>query len=108
MIIEHALLPVRPESADAFEAAFAEARPLIAGMPGFRRLTLSRCVEQPGHYLLLVEWDRLEDHVEGFRGAPEYQRWKALLHHFYEPFPTVLHFDPVTLPAVAARRENSQ
>ncbi|WP_431970729.1 antibiotic biosynthesis monooxygenase family protein [Nocardia sp. bgisy134] len=115
MIVEHALLPVRPELAAAFEAAFAEARPLIAGMPGFRSLSLSRCVESPGVYLLLVEWERLSDHVDGFRGSPEYQQWKALLHHFYEPFPVVEHFEPMLTdptygapPAVTAGVPNSQ
>ncbi|MEU1997949.1 antibiotic biosynthesis monooxygenase [Nocardia gamkensis] len=97
MIIEHALLPVRPERAADFEAAFAAARPIIASMPGFRSLSLSRGVESPGSYLLRVEWDRLDDHVVGFRGSPEYQRWKDLLHHFYDPFPVVEHFTPVPL-----------
>lgn len=97
MIIEHALLPVRPELAADFEAAFAAARPIIASMPGFRALSLSRGLESPGSYLLRVEWDRLDDHVVGFRGSPEYQRWKDLLHHFYDPFPVVEHFTPVQL-----------
>ena len=96
MILEHAPLPVRPGMADEFLAAFAEARPIIAGMPGCRGVRLSRCVEDPDQFLLLVEWDTLEDHTEGFRGSPEYDEWKALLHHFYEPFPTVLHFTDVT------------
>ncbi|MBF6299964.1 antibiotic biosynthesis monooxygenase [Nocardia amamiensis] len=100
MIIEHALLPVRPESAADFEAAFAAARPIIASMPGFRSLSLSRGIESPGSYLLRVEWDHLDDHVVGFRGSPEYQRWKDLLHHFYDPFPVVEHFAPV-VPAAA-------
>ena len=68
----------------------------IASMAGFRSLRLSRCVEQPNRYLLLVEWDRLEDHTEGFRGSPEYKQWRALLHHFYDPFPTVEHYKLVT------------
>lgn len=93
MVLEHALLPVRPGDEQAFEAAFAEALPLIAGTAGFRGLTLSRCVERPGTYLLLVEWERLEDHTVGFRGSPEYRQWRALLHHFYEPFPVVEHFE---------------
>ncbi len=97
MIIEHALLPVRPERAADFEAAFAAARPIIASMPGFRSLSLSRGVESPGSYLLRVEWDHIDDHVVGFRGSPEYQRWKDLLHHFYDPFPAVEHFAPVLL-----------
>jgi heme-degrading monooxygenase HmoA len=95
VILEHALLPVAPIRHAEFEAAFAEARPLIAGMPGFRSLTLSRCIEDDGTYLLLVEWENLEDHTVGFRGSPEYQEWRRLLHSFYDPFPTVLHFEPV-------------
>jgi heme-degrading monooxygenase HmoA len=95
VILEHALLPVRPGQEAAFEAAFTEARAIIAAMPGFGGLTLSRCVERPGTYLLLVHWERLEDHTESFRGSPEYGRWRALLHHFYDPFPTVEHFTAV-------------
>ncbi|MBH0780265.1 antibiotic biosynthesis monooxygenase family protein [Nocardia bovistercoris] len=106
MIIEHVLLPVAPDRGAEFEAAFAAARPLIEATPGFRSLSLSRCVEAPGTYLLLVEWDRLEDHTEGFRGSARYARWSELLHHFYDPFPTVRHFEPVSQPeaspAVAA------
>jgi heme-degrading monooxygenase HmoA len=95
VILEHALLPVRPGREPAFEAAFAEASSLIAAMPGFAGLTLPRCLERPGTYLLLVQWERLEDHTEGFRGSPEYQRWRAQLHHFYDPFPSVEHFTTV-------------
>ena len=92
MIIEHVLLSVRPDSTAAFETAFARARLIIESMPGFRALSLSRCVETAGTYLLLVEWDTLRDHVEGFRGSPEYARWSRLLHHFYDPFPVVSHY----------------
>ncbi|MFN8076610.1 MAG: antibiotic biosynthesis monooxygenase [Kineosporiaceae bacterium] len=95
MILEHARLSVRPGRADEFETAFAEATTIIAGMRGFRTLRLSRCLERPDTYLLLVEWDTLADHTEGFRGSPEYQRWRALLHHFYDPFPTVEHYADV-------------
>lgn len=95
MIIEHALLTVRPGEQERFEAAFGEARPLIAATPGFRGLRLSRCLERDTGYLLLVEWDRLADHTEGFRGSPAYQEWKALLHSFYDPFPVVEHFTTV-------------
>lgn len=95
MIIEQALLPVRPGAEPDFEAAFARAYPIIAGMPGFGGLSLTRCVERRSVYLLLVRWARLADHTEGFRGSPEYERWRALLHHFYDPFPVVEHFAPV-------------
>ena len=92
MILEVAILDVRPGSEAAFEAAFAEARPLIASIDGFLGLELRRCVEKPSRYALLARWRRLEDHTEGFRGSPQYQRWRELLHHFYDPFPTVEHY----------------
>jgi heme-degrading monooxygenase HmoA len=96
MILEHAALDVIPGEEDAFEQAFDEAKGIIGSMPGFLGLQLHRCVERANRYLLLVEWERLEDHTEGFRGSAGYQRWRALLHHFYEPFPVVEHYRPVT------------
>lgn len=96
MILEHAVLEVVPGQEASFEVAFGEAQHLIAGMPGFLGLSVSRCVERPSRYLLLVRWARLEDHTEGFRGSEPYERWRELLHRFYEPFPDVDHYgEPV-------------
>ncbi len=92
MILESAILTVRPGQAEAFEAAMKQARPLIAASPGFQKIEVRPCLERPGNYLLLVWWDRLEDHTEGFRTSERYEKWRSLLHHFYEPFPTVEHF----------------
>jgi heme-degrading monooxygenase HmoA len=94
-VLEHARLDVKPGESAAFEAAFADAREYLERSPGFRGLSLSRCVEEPDVYLLLVRWDSVEDHETGFRGSPGYQRWKALLHHFYDPFPVVQHYREV-------------
>lgn len=91
-ILEVALLDVKPGDAGAFEQAFAEAQRIISSMPGYRWHQLQRCLEDENRYLLLVSWERLEDHTEGFRQSREYQEWKRLLHHFYDPFPTVEHY----------------
>jgi heme-degrading monooxygenase HmoA len=93
MILECAHMQVRDGQAAAFEMAFAEAQAIIASMPGYRSHELQRCIEKAGHYLLLVRWDTVADHEEGFRKSPQYQQWKKLLHHFYDPFPTVLHYE---------------
>lgn len=92
MILEVAVLDVRPGESEAFEAAFRQAQAIIASMPGYRSHQLQRCVENADRYLLLVEWDTLEAHTVGFRQSAEYQRWKELLHRFYDPFPTVEHY----------------
>jgi heme-degrading monooxygenase HmoA len=83
---------VKPGEETAFEAALKEAQPLIAATPGFRTIAVQRCIETPNRYLLLVEWEKLEDHTVGFRQSARYEKWRALLHRFYDPFPRVEHF----------------
>ena len=100
MILEVATLDVIPEETEAFVEAFGQAQRIIASMPGYQSHELRRCIEKDNRYLLLVHWDTLEAHTEGFRRSPQYQEWKALLHHFYDPFPTVEHYAPVALPAM--------
>ena len=95
MILEHALLDILPGQESEFEAAFRQARPIIAGTSGFRSLRLERCMENSSRYLLLVEWERLEDHTMVFRQSDDYEKWRMLLHRFYHPFPTVEHYEAV-------------
>jgi heme-degrading monooxygenase HmoA len=93
-ILEVAILRVRASACEEFEAAFREASGIISSMPGYLGHELRRCAEASNQYLLLVHWRTLEDHTVGFRQSPEYQRWRSLLHHFYDPFPTVEHYGP--------------
>ena len=93
MILEIAQLQVRAGQGAAFEAAFAQAQRIISSMPGYLGHELQRCLEQADHYMLLVRWRSVEDHEIGFRTSAEYQQWRQLLHHFYDPFPTVLHYE---------------
>jgi heme-degrading monooxygenase HmoA len=97
MILETAMLQVKDGLAQDFEDAFKKASTIISSMSGYLWHELHRCIEAEGKYLLLVRWNKLEDHTIGFRGSQEYQEWKRLLHHFYEPFPTVEHFAQVEL-----------
>ena len=93
MILEVAQLNVRPGQASAFELAFSEAKSIISSMPGYISHELQRCIEDENKYVLLVKWETLESHTIGFRHSTEYLEWKRLLHHFYDPFPTVEHFE---------------
>lgn len=95
LVVEHVVLPVIVGREVEFETAFAEAQHIVLSMPGCREVSLSRGVEHPNTYLLLIRWDTVEDHEIGFRQSPEYLEWKALLHHFYDPFPTVEHYTEV-------------
>ncbi len=95
MILEVAMLQVKPGLTDHFELNFKQASRIISRVNGYKSHELQKCVEDQNKYILLVHWDTLEDHTMGFRGSEEYQEWKKLLHHFYEPFPTVEHYEIV-------------
>ena len=99
-MLEVAILDIRPGKSEAFEVAFLGAQHIIAASLGYRRHELRRCVEAADRYLLLVWWDSLESHTKGFRQSAGYERWRELLHHFYDPFPTVEHY--IVVPGAAA------
>ena len=99
MILEAAILNVKSGEEAAFELAFKVASRLISGRQGYVSHELHRDLETSNRYLLLVSWEALEDHTIGFRGSPEYEEWKRLLHHFYDPFPRVDHFERVEIQA---------
>jgi heme-degrading monooxygenase HmoA len=93
MILEVAILDVVPGRENEFQAAFAKASPIISSMSGYVSHQLQRCIEKQNRYILLVNWEKLEDHTVGFRGSEQYQEWRKLLHHFYDPFPKVEHYE---------------
>jgi heme-degrading monooxygenase HmoA len=96
MILEAAEIRISPANKRDFEAAFTEARKIIASMPGFISHQLQRGIETDGRYLLLVEWRTVEDHTLGFRQSPQFQRWRELLGPFFASPPAVEHYERVS------------
>lgn len=97
MILEAAILQIKQGMEEEYEEAFRQASDIIASMKGYISHELQKCIEVEGKYILLVKWETLEDHAIGFRQSKAYQEWKQQLHHFYDPFPTVEHFQKVDL-----------
>jgi heme-degrading monooxygenase HmoA len=95
MILEVAILDVIPGQEVEFQAAFGSASSIISSMAGYVSHQLQRCLETRNRFILLVQWETLDAHTIGFRGSEKYQEWKTLLHHFYDPFPTVEHYELV-------------
>ena len=95
MILEVAILDVIAGKEIEFEKAFAKAQKIISCMPGYSSHQLQKCIEKENRYILLVNWQKLEDHTIGFRESDQYQEWRALLHHFYDPFPEVEHYTSI-------------
>ena len=97
MILEVAVLNIKSGLNADFEKAFAEAQEIIAAQSGYVSHELQKCIEVDNQYILLVKWQTLEDHAQGFRGSAEYETWRQLLHHFYDPFPVVEHYALLSL-----------
>ena len=92
MILEVAILNIKKGQSEAFEKAFSSAEKIISSMKGYINHQLKKCIEENDKYILLVNWETIEDHQIGFRKSKKYQQWKTELHHFYQPFPTVQHY----------------
>lgn len=105
MILEIAQLQVKQGQGAHFEAAFLTAQHIIASMPGYVGHELQKCIERADHYMLLVRWESVEHHEIGFRNSEKYQEWRQLLHDFYDPFPTVLHYEQVAGSSANAEQE---
>jgi SAM-dependent methyltransferase/heme-degrading monooxygenase HmoA/ribosomal protein S18 acetylase RimI-like enzyme len=97
MILESVILNIILGKEQEFEKNFAQAEKIIIKMNGYIDHELQKSLEHKNIYLLLVKWETIEDHQIGFRKSPEYQEWKGLLHHFYDPFPEVKYFQLVGL-----------
>lgn len=92
MVLEVAILYVIKDLTEEFENSFFKAQKIISKMHGYISHDLKKCIEEHGKYILLINWENLEDHTIGFRQSDEYQEWKKLLHHYYNPFPIVEHY----------------
>lgn len=92
MILEVAILNIKEGLSLEFERSFQKVENIISSMKGYISHQLKKCIEEENKYILLVNWETIEDHEIGFRKSDEYQQWKTLLHHFYDPFPIVEHY----------------
>ena len=95
MILEVAILNIKDRLDLDFETAFKKAEAIISSMEGYISHSFQKCIEKDNQYILLVNWKNLEDHTIRFRQSKEYQEWKTLLHHYYDPFPEVEHYQSV-------------
>lgn len=95
MVIEIADFSIRPGSEEEFAAAYQRAWPQIVGASGFRSARMTRGIESTSRFVLIVEWDSVTDHTEGFRTSPAYQRWRELIGPYFAGEPTVEHFEDV-------------
>jgi heme-degrading monooxygenase HmoA len=95
MVLEVALVDVTPGQEGAFASAYAEARPILAGTPGCKSVRMTRGIETPDRFVLLVEWDSVEAHEQNFRASDRFGQWRALIGPYFAHPPRVEHFTDI-------------
>jgi heme-degrading monooxygenase HmoA len=91
MVLEQAVFEVVPGTEAEFVAAYGTARQLVAMTQGCLTMRMTRGVEVPNRFVLLVEWDSIDSH-EGFRASDRFPRWRALIDEHFSAPPKVEHF----------------
>jgi heme-degrading monooxygenase HmoA len=92
MVLEVADFEIRPGAEDEFLAAYHGVRDVLTGTPGCRSARMTRGVETPSRFVLLVEWDSVAAHEENFRGSDRFTAWRAAIGPFFAGAPRVEHF----------------
>ncbi len=92
MVLEVALIDVQPGQEDAFASAYAQARPWLADTEGCITVRMTRGVESPSRFVLLVEWDSIEAHEKNFRATDRFDQWRGIIGPFFAKPPVVEHF----------------
>lgn len=95
MVLEVALIDVLPGREDEFAAAYARGHAVLAGTPGCRSVRMTRGVESPSRFVLLVEWDSVAAHEDNFRATDRFATWRDLIGPFFAAPPRVEHFTDV-------------
>ncbi|MFL6129142.1 MAG: antibiotic biosynthesis monooxygenase family protein [Mycobacteriales bacterium] len=99
MVVEVAVFEIKPGEEDAFVAAYHRVRSEVTGTPGCLSVRMTRGIESPGRFVLLVEWESLDAHLVGFRGTERFTRWRAGLGPYFAAPPEVQHYSDVGTPA---------
>ena len=95
MVLEVALIDVNPGQEDDFAAAYRKGHPVLASTPGCRSVRMTRGVESPSRFVLLVEWDSVEAHTRNFRESERFTTWRSLIGPYFAAPPLVEHFTDV-------------
>jgi heme-degrading monooxygenase HmoA len=92
MVIEVALIDVREGFEDDFAAAYRTAYPVLTSTPGCRSARMTRGVESPSRFVLLVEWDSVEAHQQEFRATERFVTWRGLIGPYFAQPPRIEHY----------------
>jgi heme-degrading monooxygenase HmoA len=104
MVLEVATFDVTPGQEDEFTAAYQRVKHLLTSTAGCRSARMTRGIESPSQFILIVEWDTVEAHVQGFRGSDRFPSWRAAISPYFAGSPHAEHYADVQPAGTSGRR----
>jgi heme-degrading monooxygenase HmoA len=97
MILEIADITIQAGKNTEFDEAIERGvRQAIACAKGFKSFKIQKGIENPQRYLLMIEWETLDNHIVDFRNSPAFLEWRAIVSPFFAAPPAVEHFQLLT------------
>jgi quinol monooxygenase YgiN len=92
MITEIAIFQAVPGKEDAFAQGIQQGIEVVKRDARCQAIAVHRCIEDPARFLLVVEWESLEAHTEGFRKSPLFAEWRSHITGLFVDSPAVHHY----------------
>ena len=92
MIVEYTRYKIEAARREPFKAAYQEAAESLQASPHCQFYELSHCVEDPDYYVLRIEWDSEEGHLQGFRSSPEFQPFFTAVRPYVTDIQEMRHY----------------
>lgn len=90
--VEVTRFEVRAGGDRAFRDGLVGALPTLARQRGYIEHEFGVSVEQPSQFWLIVRWETLEDHTEGFRSLADFKEFVGAFREFLNKPAEVSHF----------------
>jgi heme-degrading monooxygenase HmoA len=93
MILEVAILHIKPEDIEKFEQAYPKVEPIFRSVKGYISHEMQRCVETRGRYHFLIRWESIEAHMVNFRQSDKVKQFRDLVGPYFAQPPVAEHFE---------------
>lgn len=93
MILELATVDINQGTNKEFEEALEKAQFVISKSNAYIGHQFQKCIEQDNRYVLLIQWQTVEDHTKGFRESELFKEWRALIGPYFQNTPFVQHYE---------------
>ena len=97
MIIEYIRYRISPDRQTVFETAYQDAGKILEASEHCLSYELARCTDEPGSYVVRIEWDSIEGHLQGFRRHPAFGTFFAAVGPFVNDIQEMRHYQALTI-----------